>query len=213
VYTLYYSPGTASLVVHWMLIEIGAPFALKLVDFEVNGQKHPDYLKLNPNGTVPTLIVDGAPRYESAALALMLAERHPNAGFAPSVDDRDARAAYLQWTVHLANALMPAFRRWFYADEIAGPDAAEAVKAHARLAIEAAFDRIDARLAETGAYLAGDQLTAVDFLATMLARWSRNMPKPANQWPNVARFLATMTARPTWKAVHDREGIEVWPAA
>jgi glutathione S-transferase len=75
-YQLYYSPSTASLAVHWMLIEIGAPFELVLTDTETGAQKRPEYLKLNPSGVVPTLIVDGAPVCEVAAILMLLAERH-----------------------------------------------------------------------------------------------------------------------------------------
>ena len=43
-YTLYYSPGTASMAVHWMLIELGVPFEARLVDFADGAQKSPEYL-------------------------------------------------------------------------------------------------------------------------------------------------------------------------
>ena len=95
-YQLYYSPSTASLAAHWMLIEIGAPFELVLTDTATGAQKQPEYLKLNPSGVVPTLIVDGAPVCEVAAILMLLAERHPDRGLAPAVGAPE-RAAYLQW--------------------------------------------------------------------------------------------------------------------
>src|SRR5690606_9034704 len=67
-YTLYWSPGTASLCVHWMLIELGEPHELVKVDIEAGEHRKPEYLKLNPGGVVPTLIIDGKPLGESAAL-------------------------------------------------------------------------------------------------------------------------------------------------
>src|SRR6187549_2046606 len=113
-YKLYYKPATASQCVHWMLIELGVPFELALVD--TTTPRSPDYLRLNPIGQVPTLIVDGAPVTESAAILMLLAERHPEAGFAPPPGD-PGRAAYLELMVYLANALLPAFRAWFYIDD------------------------------------------------------------------------------------------------
>ena len=118
-YTLYYMPGAASMAVHWLLIEIGAPHELRRVDGEAGEQKRPEYLKLNPNGVVPTLLVDGEPMYESAALVLMLAARHPAAGLLPRPGSR-AEAMYLQWALHFANTLQPAYRAGFYPDEPAG---------------------------------------------------------------------------------------------
>ena len=47
-YALYYSPGTASLALHWMLIELGEPFDLVLTDTQTGAQRSPEYLKLNP---------------------------------------------------------------------------------------------------------------------------------------------------------------------
>ena len=208
-YRLYYNPGAASLAVHWMLIEIGAPFELMLLDFEAKAQKSPDYLKLNPSGVVPTLIVDGEPVCECAAVLMLLAERHPEAGFDVPAGHPD-RAAYLRTMMFLTNTLMPAFRAWFYPHEPAGPAQVEAVQAAARARIEAIWDRLDQDLAGRGPYMLGARVTAVDFLATMLMRWSRNMPKPATRWPNLARYLARMRARPALIAVHEREGLTDW---
>ena len=67
-YTLYYSPGTASLAVHLTLAEIGAPYRLELLDFERKQQHDADYLRLNPQGRVPTLVIDDRAYSESAAL-------------------------------------------------------------------------------------------------------------------------------------------------
>lgn len=208
-YQLYYSPGSASLAVHWMLIEIGAPFELVLTDTAIGAHKRPDYLKLNPAGLVPTLIVDGAPMGESAAILMLLAERHPDKGLAPAVGAPE-RAGYLQAMVYLANTLLPSFRAWFYSHEPAGEAAADAVQAAARARIEAAWDRLDGQLTNQGPYLLGERLSAVDFLATMLMRWSRNMPRPATAWPNLARYLARMRAMESLRQVHAREGLTDW---
>ena len=207
-YTLYYSPGAASLVVHQALIELGVRFELKPVDLDADQQKSPSYLALNPAGVVPTLIVDNQAVGEAAALLLLLSERHPNARLAPAPGAAD-RPGFLQWMFFLANTVQPQFRRWFYPGDW-GPPAQEAeIKDGARQAIEAAWDRIDNHLAG-GGYMAGDY-SVVDMHLTMLCRWSRNTPKPATRWPHLAAFLAKTTARPSWIEVHKAEGLEFWP--
>ncbi|MEQ8176762.1 MAG: glutathione S-transferase family protein [Amphiplicatus sp.] len=208
-YTLYYSPGAASLAVHWMLIEVGARHELVKIDFETKAQKSADYLKLNPNGVVPTLLIDGQPRAETGALLMLLAERHPEARLAPAPGAPE-RADFLQWMFHLANVVQPSFRMWFYSHEGAGPEQEEATKAEARKRIEAAWDRVDAHLADRRRYFLGDELSAVDFLATMLMRWSRNMPKPASEWASISRYLSTMRAMPSLIETHKREGLNDW---
>ena len=40
-YTLYYNPGSASMVIHQALLEIGAPHELNLLDFEKGAQRDP----------------------------------------------------------------------------------------------------------------------------------------------------------------------------
>jgi len=206
---LYYSPGAASLLVHWLLIETGHPHALQLVDIAGGAQKRPDYLALNPNGVVPTLVVDDVPMTEAAALAMTLADRHPRAGLAPAFDD-PARAGYVQWMFHLANAVQPLFRNWWYPHEPAGTGQAEAVRAHVQPKIEAAWQRIDAHLAGHGPYLLGDKVSAADFYLTMLMRWSRQMPKPATEWPHLAELARRMKARPSFAALYAAEGLSEW---
>ncbi len=208
-YQLYYAPGAASLAVHWLLIEIGAPHELKRLDLQAGEHKRPEFLALNPNGLVPTLIVDGRPVSECAALLLLLAERHPESGFAPPVGAPE-RLAYLQWMLHLANTVQPAFRNWFYPAGPAGEAHAEAVKAGAAAPIEAAFERIAQHLSAHGPYVAGPRVTATDFLATMLMRWSRNMPKPATEWPAIRDYVGRMKGRPSFRALYEREQLTEW---
>ncbi len=208
-YTLYYSPGSASLVVHWMLIELDAPRTLVLVDTAAGAQKQLEYLALNPNGVVPTLIIDGMPHYEAAALLMHLADAFPDAMLAPSLADPQ-RIAYSQWMFNLANMVQPLFRQWWYPHEPAGDANAEAVLQSVQPRIEAQWQRIDAHLAAHGPHLLGDRLTAADFYLVMLMRWSRNMPKQAIAWPHLAALAARLKARPSFAELYAREGLTEW---
>ncbi|MFO1473760.1 MAG: glutathione S-transferase family protein [Lysobacterales bacterium] len=206
---LYYAPGSASLLVHWLLIELDVPYELRLVDTAAKQQKTPEYLALNPNGVVPTLVVDGEPRYEAAALAMLLAERHPEAELAPPAGD-PRRADYLQWMFNLANMVQPLFRQWWYPGEPAGEANADALRAHCAPRIEAQWQRIDEHLAKNGPHLLGENISAADFYLTMLMRWSRNMPKPATEWPRLAALAKAMKARPSFARLYAQEGLEEW---
>lgn len=208
-YTLYYSPGAASLVVHWLLIEIGARHELRKLDLQAGEHKRPEYLSVNPGGVVPTLLVHGEPLSESAALVLHLADAHPSFGLAPELGSVE-RGRYYQWVLYLANTLQPAFRTWFYPVEAAGEDNAEAAKELARQRIEACWDRIEAHLAKRGPYLLGASASAADFHLTMLMRWSRNMPRPATQWPQLGALAQRMKARPSFRTLYEREGLTEW---
>jgi len=195
--------------VHWMLLELGLPFETRLVDFESKAQRTAEYLRLNPAGRVPTLVVDGAPYGESAALLMLLAERHPEAGLAPAPGAPE-RAEWLQLMIFLANTLLPAMRDWFYADSDGDPAGAEAVRSLARRRIEGAWDRLDAVLSDGRTHLIGDRLGTGDFLGLMLMRWSRNMPRPATTWPHLAPYIERLRNLPSFVALNEREGLTDW---
>jgi glutathione S-transferase len=209
-YTLYYSPGTASMCVHQALIETNAEYRLLRVDLQTGGQRDPAYLKLNPNGVVPTLLIDEVPFSESAALLMAIATRHPQAGLAPA-ETSSGRTAWYQWIVYLANTLQPAFRSWFYPGDVSDDPETQAILMPAtRRKIESVWPRIDRHLAAYGPYLLGAECSAADLLLIMLMRWSRNMPKPATEWPALRQYARRMKDRPSWQQLYALEGLSDW---
>src|SRR5260221_10694231 len=120
-YTLYYSPGTASMAVHLALLETGVPYQLELVDFSARQQRSAAYLRLNPLGRVPTLLIDGQPYAESGALLMIIADRHPQARLAPPPESAQ-RLSWYQWIVYLSNALGASYRYWFYPPDLGAPE-------------------------------------------------------------------------------------------
>lgn len=209
-YTLFYAPGAASLLVHWLLIETDAPHVLLKVDTAAGEHKRPEYLAMNPNGVIPTLLIDGRPHYEAAALAMHVADAFPQAGLAPAIDD-PARMAFTQWMFNLANMVQPLLRQWWYPQEPAGEGNADAVRTRLDERLPGQWARIDAHLAAHGPHLLGDRLSAADFYLAMLMRWSRNMPHPATDWPHLAALAATLAARPSFATLYAREGLTEWP--
>jgi glutathione S-transferase len=208
-YTLYYAPGTASMVVHLALLEIGAPYELRRVDFDAGAQRDPAYLALNPGGVVPTLVIDGRPVTESAALLLVLAERHPEARLAPAPGTQE-RDAWHQWILYLSTSLAAPFRFWFYPADLGAPEHPPAVRDALQRRIESAWERLDAHLAAHGPWLLGREFSGADLLLTMLMRWSRKMPRPATDWPALAALATRVRSRPSWKRLYELEGLTEW---
>ncbi|WP_421570909.1 glutathione S-transferase family protein [Stenotrophomonas sp. PD6] len=207
--TLYGSSSTASLVVHWLLIELGIEHELVLLDFDTREQKSAEYLALNPAGRVPTLVVDGQVLTEAAAIALHLADLHPQAGLLPAPGSPERAQAY-RWMFWCANTLQPAYRAWFYADEVAGAANVDAVRDSARQQLEAGWGRFAEHLQQAGPYVLGEQISVVDFMLVMLMRWSRNMPRPSDTWPVLKAYVDRLKARPAFVEVYRREGITDW---
>jgi glutathione S-transferase len=71
---------------------------------------------------------------------------------------------------------------------------------------------VEAHLAANGPYLLGERVSAPDFFFAMLCRWSRNMPKPATEWPAIRGFIDRMRARPSFKLLCEREALTEWLA-
>ncbi|WP_421933885.1 glutathione S-transferase family protein [Phenylobacterium sp.] len=203
-YELHYSPGTASLLPHMMLRELGVPFQLRLVDREGGEQAGPAYLKLNPNGRIPVLVADGRALYETAAIALHLADRHP--GLAPAVGAPD-RGDYYKWMVHLANTTQAEFRAWFYPHEYIDDPAHEAsAKAAAGKRMMANFGVIAGQL-EGRDWLLPSGFSAADLYLLMMVRWGRTLPHPAREKPVLAAHAARVLARPAVQETLAVEGL------
>jgi glutathione S-transferase len=107
---LYFAPGASSMAVHIALNEIGVPFERRAISFGKGEQHSPTYLALNPEGKVPTLVIDRRPLTEVAAILFYLAKRYAKAGLLPR-DDIEAEAQTISWMSFAAATLHPARRR------------------------------------------------------------------------------------------------------
>src|SRR5262249_9539685 len=70
----YYAPMSSATRVHWALEELEVPYEKVKVDLAAGEQRRADFLKMNPNGKVPTMVIDGVPLFESLAMLLYLGE-------------------------------------------------------------------------------------------------------------------------------------------
>src|SRR5712691_10913375 len=102
---LYYSPQSRAVRPRWMLEEIGEPYELARLQLGTDNKK-PEYLKINPNGAVPTLVDGDLVLFESAAICQYLADRHPEKRLAPPAGG-PARGLYYQWIHYAMSALEP----------------------------------------------------------------------------------------------------------
>src|SRR5258708_28022086 len=102
--TLYFSPGSSAMATHIALHEVGVPFEAKLTALHEHKNRAPDYLAVNPEGKVPTLMIDGRPLTEVAATLWYLARRYPEAGLLPQHGDiGSAASALTRWALSPAH--------------------------------------------------------------------------------------------------------------
>jgi glutathione S-transferase len=182
--TLYFAPGSSSMAPHIALHEIGVPFEAKALSFAKNENRSPAYLDLNPEGKVPTLLIDGRPLTEVAAILFYLAKRFPAAGLLP-INDLEADARAISWMSFLAASLHPARRR--------GLEDARRLYALA-----------DRRLGQQEWAL--ESYSIVDIhLFRLFWRFYNSLQPAAEEFPNLQRHYRRMLARPAVRKTCDLE--------
>jgi glutathione S-transferase len=203
---LHYYPGNASMAPHILLHELGAPFELTLVDRARDAQRSPEYLRLNPNGTIPVLTDAELVLSETAAILLHLADTHPQAALVPALGTPE-RAHFYRWMCWLTNTLQATLmiyvypERWVDEGDLA---AARTVQAQAQRNVSAQLDVLEAHMQGSGPHLLG-AFGALDPFAFMLCRWTRRfdpaLGAPARARPALAAYLERMLQRPSVQRV------------
>ncbi len=223
---LHYYPSNASMIPHIVLEELGVPFELVLVDRSQNQQKSPAYLKLNPNGKIPTLVetTPGKPDlvlYEGAAICLHLADTHrsdgnPAGNLMPPVGSAERAQAY-KWLLWLADTYQPDVMMYYYPERyVASSDPAvvKSVSQQAQARIGGHLEQLDDELAraksrskatddiEDSEWFLGRQFSVLDPYVFTLCRWTRNFDlRPARSYPHIGPYLQRMLARPSVQRV------------
>jgi glutathione S-transferase len=116
-FVLYHSAySTCSQKVRLVLAEKGIPYVSREMSFATEEQLSPEYLLLNPNGVVPTLVHDGEPVIDSSCIMEYLDEASPLPALSPPTALGRARLrAWLRYfeEVPTAAARVPSFQRVF----------------------------------------------------------------------------------------------------
>src|SRR5262249_31736997 len=112
----------SSMAPHIALHEIGVEFEPRWLSFAKKEQHAPPYLAINPEGKVPTLLIDGRVMTEVAGVLYYLARRFPEAELWPE-GGIEAEAQAISWMSFIAATVHPARRigpeRWREVFEIA----------------------------------------------------------------------------------------------
>lgn len=116
-FVLYHSPySTCSQKVRLVLAEKGIDYTSREINFALEEQLDPEYLKINPNGVVPTLVHDGEPVTDSSCIMEYLDEVAPNPPLSPSTPlGRGRMRAWLRYfeEVPTAAVRVPSFQGVF----------------------------------------------------------------------------------------------------
>ena len=173
--TLYIAPGSSSFAPHIALREAGAAFGLRPLSFARKENRSAEYLAINGEGKVPTLLVEGRPLTEVAGILYYVARRYPEARLMPA--GIEAEAQVVSWMSFIAATVHPARRQ--------GIDFARGI-----------FGLAERRLGDA-AWCAGDAYSIADIHLFRLFWRFRNALKPADdEFPNLLAHHDRVMARP-----------------
>jgi glutathione S-transferase len=185
--TLFHSPHTRSSGTLVLLEEIGAPYALRVLDMKAGEQRRSDYLAINPMGKVPAILHDDALVTEQVAIYLYLADLFPESGLAPAIGD-SLRGPYLRWMVFYAACFEPAV-----VDRAMNRDpGGQAMSPYGDY--DTMLATLTAQL-KRGPWLLGERFSAADVLWGTALTWTTGF-KLVPELPEITGYLARFNVRP-----------------
>jgi glutathione S-transferase len=194
---LYGNPRSRAMRCMWMLEEIRQPY--ELVEKSTNELQTPEYLQLNPNARIPTLVDDGLVIWGSMAINLYLAQKYPLHSNGPSTLGLAAQWSF--WAMleleglllDLLNhrAILPEFAR--------DPSHAE----RDELLLQKPLAILNKSLSERE-HLTGGEFTVADLNVASIIAWGKMSRLTLSEFPQVARWLNSCLGRPAYTRVRER---------
>ena len=203
---LYFAPGACSFVPHVALEAAQAKFEPKLVKLHKGEQKAPEYLKLNPNGQVPLLVVDGKPLSQIVAICDYLDRTFPDAGLLPRDGwERSEALSKLAW---MNNTVHPTFTHFFRSENFAASDAGRAdIKAVATSQFRQHLERIQDCVSGASPYWHGARISIHDAYAFVFLRWGGFLGVDPKSLPAYHAYIQRVVQAPPVAAALARERI------
>ncbi|MEP9400919.1 glutathione S-transferase family protein [Sphingomonas sp. VNH70] len=160
--TLYTNPMSRGRIARWMLEEVGADYAVEVLGYG-GTMEDAAYRAINPMAKVPAIVHDGRVVTECAAICAYLAEAFPDAGLAPTADER---ADYYRWMFFAAGPVEQAVSNRSLGVVPTGDQQ--------RMVGYGDYDRTVATLegaVKAHDYIAGDRFTAADVYVGSHLMW------------------------------------------
>jgi glutathione S-transferase len=205
----YMTPGSCSTGIHILLETLELPFEAWIINIPAGDHLRPEYLKINPRGTIPTLVLDdGRALTDFKSIALWLAGTYPRGKLLPEDPALAAHAVELL-DFALIQLHGEGFTRIFTTERYLSPGEVQDgrvkddIASHGREIVTQAFGLLEKRLPAEG-YAAGPQFSIADAALFYNEFWADKIgiPLPAR----VEAHYRRVRARPVVRQVLAEEG-------
>jgi glutathione S-transferase len=199
---LYFHPMSSNArTARLAAVALGQKPELVLVDLQKGDNKKPEYLALNPNGKVPTLVDGSTVLWESIAIGMYLADKTPGQTIYPT--DAVQRANVNKWlfwkAAHwghaLGNLVWENMLKGMFG--MGGPN--EYVVGNSVRNTGDCATVLDATLAKSR-FVCGETPTLADFAIAAPMMYMQPAKLPLEQHANVMRWFKDIQATEAWKA-------------
>jgi glutathione S-transferase len=198
---LYYNPMSPNVRrVRLTAAVLGIELEEKKLDFTKGEHKNPEYLALNPNGAVPTLVDGDFVLTESRAIMQYLASKKPESGLLPR--DEAGRADVTRWQFWDASHFSPqlgtlGFEKVFKA--MMGLGEPNLGKIQEALSNFGRFATVLNKRLEGKQYIVARALTLADLTIASSLMYSKQAEVPLAEFPNVQAWFARVCDLDGWK--------------
>lgn len=185
---LFTMPGACSLSDHIVLNWSGLPFEVQVVDRKQI--KEPEFLKLNPAGSVPVLLIDGEPLTQNVAILNFIADMAPQAKLAGDGTPR-SRAEVNRWLAFINADVHPSYKPLFGGMQFLDDETAiRKTQEDAQQRLRTYYERLDKQL-EGKDWLTGSRSIADAYLFVTLL-WTKAVNLDMSGLANLERFSTNM---------------------
>ena len=199
-YTVPITPNCRK--VEAVVAHLGLELETRILDIAKGELKSADYLAVNPMGLVPALVDGDLKLWESHAIMTYLAELHqPNDLYPQDLKARADVDRWLCWSQgHFGRAVGTFLVERFLKPRLGRGETDPAAIERATTELERLAPILEARLAETGAFVCGSEVTLADFsLAATAGFWSL-VEVPLGSYSAIRNWTARLDALPAWAA-------------
>lgn len=193
---LYGNPRSRAMRCLWMLEEMGTPYRLVERTTRADDLQTAEYLRLNPNARIPTLVDGDLVLWESMAINLYLAQKYQGPMHCADATVLGLAAQWSFWAVleieHLLLNLLE--HRALLAEFSRDPSVVERNELLLRKPLKILNDALAAR-----GHLAGDSFTIADLNVASILIWGKMARFDLSACPDLKRWLDACLARPAYQ--------------